>query len=232
MPSFHKIILLVIALLSGVLGKYKSQYGPVVGECPMIPLVRNASQGLAHLENAYLYGRKDIADKALAAWLKKTNPAFNTTKLPTVGLVHSGGGYRAMLCAAGLVKGFDGRDSDVSTSGLLQGMTYQVGLSGGAWLLSGMIGNNYPTISSIVKDHWKEALDDSLLIPDNFFKSIGIYDNLFHDFFAKKSAGFDNTFVDLWGKLISYQLLPGDRWASTLSDVTEYSSKFRSYDIP
>jgi len=226
------IILLAIALVSGVLGGYTSKYGPVVGKCPMTPLVRNASQGVAHLENAYLYGRKEKTDKALAAWLKKANPAFNTTKLPTVALAHSGGGYRAMLVGAGLVKGFDGRDSDVSTSGLLQGMTYQVGLSGGAWLLSGLIGNNYPTISSIDEDHWKEALSDTALIPGNVFKAIGIYNNIHKDFHAKDIAGFQNTLVDLWGKLISYQLLRGDRWASTLSDVTEYSSKFRSNDMP
>lgn len=231
MLSFPTIILLAIALLSGVLGKYTSKYGPVVGKCPMTPLVRNASQGVGHLENAYLHGRKEKTDKALAAWLKKTNPAFNTTKLPTVALAHSGGGYRAMLCGAGLVKGFDGRDSDVSTSGLLQGMTYQVGLSGGAWLLSGLIGNNYPTISSIVEDHWKEALKDSALMPHNLFGAIGTYYNLHYDFQAKDVAGFDNTLVDLWGKLISYQLLSGDRWASTLSDVTEYS-EFRSNDMP
>ncbi len=83
MPPFHMMILLAIALLSGIVGGYTSKYGPVVGKCPMTPLVRNASQGVGNLENIYLYGRKEKTDKALAAWLKKTNPAFNTTKLPT-----------------------------------------------------------------------------------------------------------------------------------------------------
>ena len=229
MTSFPLAILLATRIISCVFAD--SSYGPIVSKCPLTPLVRDASEGIAKLEDAYLYGRKPKADQALADWLKKTNPDFNTTKLPTVALAHSGGGYRAMLSGAGLVKGFDSRDSDVSTSGLLQGMTYQAGLSGGGWLLSGLIGNNYPTISSIVKDYWKETLDDTALVPDSLFESARVYEQIEDDFDAKKEAGFETTMVDLYGRLLAYQFLPGERMDATMWDVIECSN-FRSYDMP
>lgn len=106
-------------------GEYvDAAYGPVLRKdnCPNTPLVRNASDGLAGLEEAYVKERKLKADEALAAWLQRANPDFNTTILPTVALAHSGGGYRTMLTGAGIIKAFDSRDSNVSTSGLLQSM--------------------------------------------------------------------------------------------------------------
>ncbi len=71
--------------------------------------------------------------------------------LPRIGLSSSGGGYRALLCGAGVIQAFDGREQTTRTSmsGLLQGITYQTGTSGGAWLLTSFAANNYPTISSL-----------------------------------------------------------------------------------
>jgi lysophospholipase len=50
-------------------------------------------------------------------------------------LTTSGGGLRSLLSGAGVVQGLDSRDSNVSTSGLYEALTYQTGLSGGSRML-------------------------------------------------------------------------------------------------
>ena len=223
------LVTLLAALLRPAFAEEDSVYAPVTTDCSGI-LVRDAVE-IASAERDWVSKRKAKADKALADWLQKTNPDFDTAKLPTVALAHSGGGYRAMLSGAGLIKGFDSRDPDVSTSGILQGITYQAGLSGGAWLLSGLIGNNYPTVSDIVKDYWKETLEAGALIPDDPLDTYEIYDQIEDDLDVKEKAGFDATIVDLYGLLLSNQFLPDERWAGTLSQVTQYSA-FKDHSMP
>ena len=73
------------------------------------------------------------------------NIAANNTK--QVALTTSGGGYRSMLSGAGVIQGFDERDSSVSTSGLYQALTYQAGLSGGSCRYSGR--NPFPILNGL-----------------------------------------------------------------------------------
>lgn len=141
-----------------------SAYAPVSASCPSTPLVREASS-LSSSESAYYTARKSKADTALTAWLQKTNSSFATTDLPSIGLVLSGGGYRALLSGAGVIQGLDNRDSDLSTSGVFQALTYQTALSGGAWMTSSFAGNNWPTVSWLKNNLWEEAFADSLLVP-------------------------------------------------------------------
>lgn len=110
-----------------------AQYAPGPATCPGTPLVRPATS-LNSNEASYVSARKTKADKSLAAWLKKQG-AFATTSLPSVGFTSSGGGYRALLVTAGVVQAIDSRDSKLGTSGVYQGLTYEAGLSGGAWFL-------------------------------------------------------------------------------------------------
>ena len=106
-----------------------SGYQPISAACPAdTPLVRDAGE-LGPEESAYISSRKEKADAALADWLQKQG-AFSTDSQPTVALASSGGGYRAQLAGAGVVKAFDARDSNTSVSGLFQALTYHSGLSG------------------------------------------------------------------------------------------------------
>lgn len=110
-----------------------AEYSPGQATCPSTPLVRPATS-LNPSEASYVTSRKTKADESLAAWLKKQG-AFTTDSLPSVGFTSSGGGYRALLVTAGVVQAIDGRESNAPTSGLYQGLTYEAGLSGGAWFL-------------------------------------------------------------------------------------------------
>ena len=78
----------------------------------------------------------------------------NVNSLPNIGLAVSGGGYRAMLNAAGVVEAFDSRTPNSTAAGqlggLLQSTTYFSGLSGGSWLVGSLYTNNFPSVSSIL----------------------------------------------------------------------------------
>jgi lysophospholipase len=149
-----------------------------------------------------------------------------------VALTISGGGDRAQLTGAGVIQAFDDRDSNVSTSGLYQSLTYIAGLSGGGWLLSSMAGNNFRTISYLKETFWKPALVDTLFLPDSVLAPVALAD-ITADVLEKDLAGFPTTITDPWGRLLSYQLLPGSDGGVdiTLSSIAQLSS-FSSHDVP
>ena len=206
---------------------FQSLYAPVPAVCPTTPLVRVAD-GLSQSESSYLASRKPKANAALGAWLQKTSPAFNTSKLPVVALTSSGGGYRALLSGAGVIQGLDARDSNASTSGIFQALTYHAGLSGGAWLLSSVSGNDWPTISSLKNGLWKKAFEDGLAAPGTT-----AYVLITDDILAKQANNFPPTLTDPWGRLLSYQLLYGFDGGSgtTLSSIATLSN-FTSQNVP
>jgi lysophospholipase len=109
--------LLLVCASSALDINLPSGYAPRKANCPSTPLVRPAN-GLSSEEAAYRTNREVNTQADLKAWLQKTNAAFNTSNLPTVGLTTSGGGYRSLLIGAGVIQGLDARDSNVSTSGL------------------------------------------------------------------------------------------------------------------
>ena len=209
-----------------------SGYTPIKFPCPSTPLVRTAS-GISSSESAYLAARQLKASASLASWLSKTNSGFVTSgKLPTVALTTSGGGYRSLLCGAGVIQGLDARDSNVGTAGVYQGLTYQTGLSGGGWLLSSLAGNNYPTISSLSNNLWQQAFQDSALDPA-FLLAAAAYAAVVNDIKAKNAAGFPPTITDPYGRLLSYQLLNGldGGVLDTLSGISA-KSNFTANNVP
>ncbi|KKY26496.1 putative lysophospholipase 1 [Phaeomoniella chlamydospora] len=144
-----------------------------------------------------------------------------------------GGGYRSLLLGAGVIQGLDSRDSNASTSGLLQALTYQAGLSGGSWLLSSLVSNDYPTVSYLQENLWEQAFAQSLLIPGNILELPVTEAEIIEDVLSKQVAGYDTSFTDPWGRLLSYQLFEGDDGgvADTFSGVTALSS-FINYSMP
>lgn len=237
----------IIAVLTGLLALHKggdfishfitktgragSDYAPLPTLCPSGSLVRSATS-LADLESTYVKARHANADKALASWLTKTDPGFNTSIVPTVALSISGGGLRSLLTGAGIVQAFDSRDSNASTNGILQSLMYQSGLSGGGWLTLSMAGNNWPTISylqeTLFNHHLPEGFDQPLE-----HHTMSSYWRIIHDVAEKRAAGFKTTAIDPYGRLLSYALLHGENGGArkTLSGVTSYDN-FRSHKVP
>lgn len=207
-----------------------SAYAPRSVSCPSTSLLRSAD-GISSDESTYITARKAKADTSLAEWLAATNSAFSTETLPTLAVSFSGGGLRALMCGAGVIQAFDSRDSTSGTSGLYQSLTYQSGLSGGAWLTSSIAGNNWPTVSSLKTSLWDQAFQDSLLLPDNLLAAVA-YAEIVDDIVSKSAAGYEPTIVDAWGRLLGYQLLEGSDGGVdiTLSDITSFSN-FTAHNV-
>lgn len=211
-----------------------STYAPVSTSCPQTPLVRSADSGLSDSEEAYRVSRKVNADAALALWLLKTDPLFLfdlSCDMPTIALTSSGGGFRATLSGAGTVQALDIRDTLVSTSGLYQAITYHSGLSGGSWLLSSMISNNYATITTLFNSIWKASLANGLFNP--LGSQATVYNTISNDLILKEAQGFRGTIADAWSRLISYAILPGANGGvdNLLSQVAT-KSNFKSFSVP
>ena len=207
-------------------------YAPKRSVCPSTPLVRPANS-ISSNEATYIAQRKPKADVALAQWLTKTNSGFGTSQLPTVGLTTSGGGYRSLLVGAGVIQGLDSRDSTVvGTAGVFQGITYQSGLSGGAWFLSSLAGNDYPTISYLRDNLWEKTFAEGLLLAPILVNS-GIAVPIEVDIAVKAAAGFEPTLVDPYGRSLSYQLLlgPNGGVANTMSGISS-TSNYTSHNVP
>lgn len=154
-----------------------------------------------------------------------------------IALTSSGGGYRAMLSGGGFIKGLDARETDTGSavSGLYQSLTYQAGLSGGSWLLSSLAGNDYPTISALQADLWEEQLLNNVLVPEYLTSSAAasVYADVQASVAAKQAAGFAQSIIDPWGRLLSYGILYGEEGGieTTLSGITSYSN-FTSHNAP
>ncbi|KAL1882869.1 hypothetical protein Daus18300_000507 [Diaporthe australafricana] len=202
-----------------------SPYAPSTTPCPSGPLIRDGNTNLSDREEAYRVGRKAKADISLASWLEKQSPGLGSGNLPTLGLSISGGGWRSFLIGAGVMQGMDERDSDVVTSGLLQALTYHIGVSGGGWLVSSWAGNNFPTVSQLSDDLWKPAFKHGIEAPDGW-KFLAAYADITADILEKKEAGYPISLNDPWSRLLSYQMLEGDRGgaATRLSDVAGFSN--------
>ncbi|KAB2572653.1 Lysophospholipase 1 [Lasiodiplodia theobromae] len=211
-----------------------SPYGPVSAACPAsTALTRPASSGVNTDEASYLSARKPAAQAALASWLAKTNSAYasaDTASLPSIGLTVSGGGYRSMLTGAGLIQGLDARDSNATTAGLYQALSYQAGLSGGSWLLAALAGNDWPRVSALRDDLWISGLQQTLFVAD--VANGGAID-VVGDLAAKTAAGFDVGLTDAWGRLLGYQMLYGEDGGvgKTLSGIAD-AEAFKGAEVP
>lgn len=138
--------------------------------------------------------------------------------LPTISMTFSGGGWRALLNAAGALKAFDGREENATEpgrlGGLLQASTYMCGLSGGSWLVGSIYVNNYTTVSALQADdttnvwNFENAIitgpaDGGLQVID----TVEYYSSIFNDVQAKEDAGFNVSLTDIWSRGLGFQLI-------------------------
>lgn len=238
MPSQR---VLISALLAAVASAADSSgYAPTTTTCPSGgALVRSGNSQLSNAETAYVAGRKAVADAALSTWLDSVSPGLGSSNanLPTIGMSVSGGGWRSLLTAGGILQALDGREDEEEggleergllsslVSGLLQAVSYQVGVSGGAWLLASWASSNFATISGISESTWVKALDNGVARPDGF-GFLSAYAEIAEQVNAKSDAGYPISMTDVWSQLLSYQFFPSGEASQSLSlsDVTSYSN--------
>jgi lysophospholipase len=145
-----------------------------------------------------LLGRLNISDFDAQAYINQN--ARNVSALPTIAVAASGGGYRAMLNAAGAVAAFDSRTENSTgpgrLGGLLQSATYISGLSGGAWLVGSLYINNFTTIPALLKDNRVWQLENSILEGPPHVSNY--YRQLVSVVRGKEDAGFNTSITDYW----------------------------------
>ena len=223
---FAILVLFFSLFVNARIHHFQSAFAPEKNSvCPAGSLVR-AAKGLSPPEKDYFKARRAKANDALVAWAKKINPAFGTVKPPVVGLATSGGGFRALLTSAGIIQAFDGRDGKAGTNGLYQGITYHSGLSGGGWLLSSLMGNDWPTISSLRDTLWKPTFGKGLI-----FESLN--PRIQAEIAFKHREGSHSSLVNLYGRALSHMLLRGKHGGVevTLSSVADKPS-FKDHVVP
>lgn len=172
--------------------------------------------------------------------LSKTNTSVNAN--PRIALAFSGGGYRAMINAAGQISGLDNRTDGAFDHGLpiLQAASYVAGLSGGSWFLSTLAFNNWTSVQSIVDSAGKDDaiwdLEHSIISPGgiNIFKTGDYWYDINEELDDKKDAGFNISLTDPWGRGLSYQFFPKlkDKGASmTFTSLRDFPV-FKNHSMP
>lgn len=241
MPGLRKVLFVQVTFLAllivaastafsaALVQRVPSDYAPVdASDCPK-PLTRKASSGRSAAEQAYVKARKTQADAALRTWLASTKAGFKTSgsgDMPTLALATSGGGFRSMLTGAGVHQALDARERvNSSLAGLYQSMTYEAGLSGGSWLLSSLMGNNWPRVTDLKTSLWYRTIGAGLLDPDQFLALVG-YADIGASLAAKEVAGYEPTLIDAYGRLLGYALLKKKEGgvAQTLSSIAQQAN--------
>ncbi|KAA1091693.1 hypothetical protein PGTUg99_005510 [Puccinia graminis f. sp. tritici] len=154
--------------------------------------------------------------------------------LPNIAFATSGGGDRALLFSASMLDAFDFRNEEAveaRTGGILQLANYATGLSAGAWLLTSWATANFERMPDLNATVWglnkqKGYLSWSLLkaLPKHLLQAA-----------RKKKAGFDISFVDIWGRMLSTQYIddPEDGKGVLFSSIKETPSyKAREFPLP
>lgn len=257
-----------ILAASLVLAQDESSYAPTEVSCPsnngsllrLSGSTKSDNQTLAESEQSWVSERRSQIESSWADFLSNHSIGysasdFNSSTWPTLGLAVSGGGYRAALYGAGVFNALDGRNSTSAEAGLggfLQVATYATGLSGGSWFLGSWAIHSAPSPAQLVlgssdDDSLGWLLENGLLTPDGLLGFFGdnedYYDALEADVKAKRSAGFNVSITDVWGRALAYHFAPGttqDNFYSSdaahgagilWSDITN-TSAFQSHSMP
>ncbi|KAM9466380.1 cytosolic phospholipase A2 delta-like [Clarias gariepinus] len=162
---------------------------------------------IAAEEKVFLVKRKEVVSHALQKILNLQVP-LDPTQVPTVAVVCSGGGSRAMTGTYGSLKG-------LQSLGLLDVITYMTSVSGSTW-----------TSASLYSDpFWsKEGLDKAIASvqkelsksPASLFSPTHLH--YYHsELQNREKEGYSVSFIDTWGLIIE-QLVFGKKHTDTLSD--------------
>lgn len=136
-------------------------------------------------------------------------------EVPTIGVIGSGGGFRAMVGLSGVVKA-------LHDSGILQCSTYICGLSGSSWYISTLYSHdNFPDMApGDMQEELMNNIDSSLiwlLTPQSVYRYM---DRIM----KKRQNGQPVSFTDFFGHMVGETLLKGkmnpveERLESKLSD--------------
>ncbi|XP_070173111.1 cytosolic phospholipase A2-like [Littorina saxatilis] len=162
--------------------------------------------------------RKNKVWQALNELLGEQGPR-TVDEAPTIAVIGSGGGFRAMTGYSGVFKA-------LHTTGLLDCATYACGLSGSSWYLSTLYSHpRWPEMNP--RDMQSELMNNidkslmRLLSPQSIIRYI-------NSVITKRRQGQPVSFTDFFGHMVGETLLKG-RLDSKLTDQRE---KIKDGDVP
>ncbi|KAI9327007.1 lysophospholipase catalytic domain-containing protein [Zopfochytrium polystomum] len=200
-------------------------------------------QTLPEEEIEWLKGRDAVARGAWKSYLDRANlEGFDVDKfvksqnLPTVALAFSGGGSRALLVGAGVIRAMDDRIEDSvekGTGGILQLSSYISGLSGGSFLIGSLYTTDFKTIDYLHDHVWKLDKDTFTPTGDGVVADFGVYYQFMRDMAHKARAGYPTTITDYWSRLVSVHTTDDEDYGVnlTMSKLGTFSN-FQSYKTP
>ncbi|XP_067145479.1 cytosolic phospholipase A2-like [Centruroides vittatus] len=152
---------------------------------------------LPEKEKSFMKKRKKFVMEKLKILLKERGPQ-NEKEVPTIGLLGSGGGFRAMTALSGVFKA-------LSDTGILDCITYVAGLSGSAWYISTLYSHpDFPEKSpGDLQEELKCNISQSpfwLLGPRSLYRYLT-------NILAKRRRGQPISFTDFFGHLLGDTLL-------------------------
>ncbi|XP_048833475.1 cytosolic phospholipase A2-like [Brienomyrus brachyistius] len=172
------------------------------------------SLALCDKEKLFQEARRQKVMLGIQKLLKTEKSCFlpsTPQEVPVIAVMGSGGGFRAMVGFAGVMKA-------LFESGVLDCTTYIAGLSGSTWYMSTLYSHpHFPTKSpGEINQELKKSVANSpmrLLTLQHISQYV-------HALQSKKTAGQPVTFTDVFGMFIGKALIPGymDR---TLSQMAE-----------
>lgn len=215
-------------------------YAPHRTPCPTGTFVRLATS-LSPNESDYVSSRRSnttsLRSESLLKFIDSARLGISREKLEsyvtntTTALAFSGGGYRAMLNAAGIFNALDSRTSESNFAGLLQGMDYLAGLSGGNWMVGSSSVNDFATVPSLRADTWQ--LHRDLVTPGSVGDTLAYLGSIRSQVVQKDDAGFNTTITDYWGLALGRQLVCRHKGgvSTTWSGIRDVES-FRNATMP
>ncbi|KAL9957155.1 hypothetical protein ACROYT_G038758 [Oculina patagonica] len=149
-------------------------------------------------EKAFIQKRKKLVFEAMKKVFGEQGPK-NLSEVPTIAILGSGGGFRAMV-------GLSGVFCALQDLGLLDCAMYTAGLSGSTWYLSTLYSHpKWPEIHpKVVRNELRADIQDSwmwlLLTPSWLYKHVGIIKQ-------KYRRGQPISFTDFFGYLVGDMIL-------------------------
>ncbi|KAJ3332335.1 Lysophospholipase 1 [Blyttiomyces sp. JEL0837] len=244
-------VLVVVLLLAGNYLNFwfgaVSPFAPKTIKCPNDePIIRTIpfdKQTIPSEEAAWLEGRQVQVREAWKSYLERAGlegfdiDAFVAKKkLPTVALAFSGGGSRALLVGAGVIRAMDDRIPEAvekGTGGILQLSTYISGLSGGSFLIGSLFTTNFPTIDFLHDNVWRLNQDTFTPTGEGAVSDAGVYYEFLKDMAHKARAGYPTTITDYWARLVSVHTTNQTDYGVnvTMSGLGEFSN-FKNHRTP
>ncbi|XP_068233660.1 uncharacterized protein [Palaemon carinicauda] len=167
------------------------------------------SLALCAEEKEYLLTRRQKVLASLQS-LMGTRAPDTDKQVPILGILGSGGGFRAMTCLSGAVKA-------LQETGILDCATYIAGLSGSSWYISTLYAHDqfpYVTHSQI-----QSELRDS--VTNDWKQKLWGFHKYIASMAAKYKKGQPVSFTDFFGHLLGDVLLKGDKHKK-LTDMQKF----------